>query len=66
MAMRAVGQPSIVEAGIFMIRSEDPAQWDAITEAARFEVDNRDALARCKQAAKRAKASTNCIVRIGT
>jgi hypothetical protein len=66
MATRNLGQPSIVEAGIHLIRSEDPAQWDAIAEAAKFERDNRDALARCNQAAKKSKAAVSCLVRISS
>lgn len=66
LATRTLGQPSIVEAGIRLIRSEDPAQWDAIAEAARFERSNRDALDRCKQAAKKSKVAVSCLVRISS
>lgn len=64
MATRTLGQPSIIEAGIHLIRSEDPAQWDAIAEAARFERDNREPINRCKHMARKTKASASCVVRI--
>ncbi|NCU10733.1 MAG: hypothetical protein GXC70_00995 [Sphingomonadaceae bacterium] len=66
LATRTLGQPSIVEAGIHLIRSEDPAEWDAIAEAAKFERDNRDALNRCKQAANKSKAAVSCLMRISS
>lgn len=66
LATRTLGQPSIVEAGIHLIRSEDPAEWDAIAEAAKFERDNRDALDRCKQAANKSKAAVSCLMRISS
>lgn len=65
MATRMLDQASIVEAGIFLIRSENPTQWDAIAEAARFERDNRERLAQCKENAEKAKAAVSCVVRIG-
>lgn len=64
MATRMLGQPSIVEAGIHLIRSDDPAQWDAIADAARFERDNREQIGRCKQLVRKAKAPANCVLRI--
>lgn len=66
MAMRSLGQPSIVEAGILLIRSENPAQWDAIADAARFERDNREAIDRCKQIARKSKTAVSCVVRINS
>jgi hypothetical protein len=59
-----LGQPSIVEAGIHLVRSENPAQWDAIAEAAKFERDNREQISRCKKLVRKSKASANCLVRI--
>lgn len=64
MATRMLVQPSIVEAGIHLIRSEDPAQWDAIADAARLERDNREAINRCKQTARKSKTVVSCLVRI--
>jgi len=64
MATRALGQHSVVEAGIQLIRSEDLAQWDAIAEAAMFERDNREQIGRCKQLVRKTKASVSCVVRI--
>ncbi|HQV03938.1 MULTISPECIES: DUF6118 family protein [unclassified Novosphingobium] len=66
MATRMLRQPSIVEAGILLIRSENPAQWDAIADAARFERDNREAINRCKQTARKTNASVSCVVRINS
>jgi hypothetical protein len=66
MATRTLAQPSIVDAGIHLIRSENPAQWDAIADAARFERDNREAINRCKQTARKSKTAVNCVVRISS
>lgn len=66
MATRMLGQTSILEAGIRLIRSEDRAQWDAIADAARFERDNREAISRCKQTARKSKTAVNCVVRINS
>lgn len=64
MATRMLGQPTIVDAGILLIRSENPAQWDAIADAARFERDNREAISRCKQTARKTKTAVSCVVRV--
>jgi hypothetical protein len=64
LATRMLGQSSIVEAGIQMIRSEDPAQWDAIADAAKLEHDNRQQIGRCKELVRKTKASASCVVRI--
>jgi hypothetical protein len=66
LATRMLGQPTIVEAGIHLVRSENPAQWDAITDAARSERDNREAINRCKQIARKTKTAVNCVVRINS
>jgi hypothetical protein len=64
MATRMLGQPTIVDAGIRLIRSENPAQWDAIADSARFERDNREAISRCKQTARKTKTAVSCVVRV--
>ena len=64
LATRMLGQSSIVEAGIQLIRSENPAQWDAIAEAAKFERDNREQIGRCKQSVRKAKVPSSCFLRI--
>lgn len=64
LATKMLGQPSIVEAGIHLIRSENPAQWDAIADAARLEHDNREQIGRCKELVRKTKASASCVVRI--
>jgi hypothetical protein len=66
MATRMLGQPTIVDAGIHLIRSENPAHWDAIADAARFERDNREVINRCKQTARKTKASVSCVVRVNS
>ncbi len=64
MARRVLGEASVVDAGIRMVRSKDPVQWAAIADAARFEHENRSALQRCKEAAGKVGGAVNCTVRI--
>ncbi|WP_422358300.1 DUF6118 family protein [Qipengyuania flava] len=65
MARKAVGEPTIVEAGIRLIRSQNPQAWEELAEAQRILSENREALDRCKQRAVDAKEAVPCTVRIG-
>ena len=47
MARKAVGEPSIVEAGIRLIRSQNPEAWEELAAAQRVLSTNRDAWERC-------------------
>jgi hypothetical protein len=64
MARRALGAPTIVDAGIQMIRSENPPLWDAITSATASYGKNRAAIERCERAAQRIGKTVSCTIRI--
>ena len=65
MARKAVGEPTVVEAGIRLIRSQNPQAWEELAEAQRILSENREALDRCQQRAVDAKEAVSCTVRIG-
>jgi hypothetical protein len=63
-ARKAVGEPSIVEAGIRLIRSQNPDAWEELAAAQRILSENREALARCNDRARKAEKSVNCAINI--
>ncbi|WP_416831443.1 MAG: DUF6118 family protein [Erythrobacter sp.] len=65
MARKAVGEPTIVEAGIRLIRSQNPQAWEELAEAQRILSENREALDSCQQRAVDAKKAVSCTVQIG-
>lgn len=64
MARKAVGEPTIVEAGIRMIRSENPEAWEELAAAQQMLSANRQALARCKERADTKETSVSCSIAI--
>lgn len=64
MARKAVGEPTIVEAGIWLIRSQNPEAWEELAAAQRILSENREALARCNDRARKAEKSVNCAIDI--
>lgn len=64
MARRTLGEPTIVDAGIRLIRSENPSLWAAISDATAAYGANRLAIQRCKGAARKAGKAVNCQVQI--
>lgn len=64
MARRIVDQPTILDAGIHLIRMADPGTWEAIVDAAALNAGNRAAIRRCKAAAVKAKRPVDCKVRM--
>lgn len=64
MARRIVDQPTILDAGIHLIRKADPGTWEAIVDAAALNSGNRAAIKRCKAAAAKAKRPVDCQVRV--
>ena len=64
MARRIVDQPTILDAGIHLIRMADPDTWKAIVDAATLNAGNRAAIKRCKAAALKAKRPVDCQVRV--
>ncbi|MDF8334329.1 DUF6118 family protein [Novosphingobium cyanobacteriorum] len=65
MAKRALGAPTLVDAGAKLLQSADPARWEEVVQAATLSFDNRNAIDRCRLQAQKAKSPTNCIVRVG-
>lgn len=64
MARRAVGAPTIVEAGIQLIRSENPEAWEELAVAQRTLSANRESLDRCKERAAKAEKPVSCTLQI--
>lgn len=64
MARRVVDEPSILDAGVHLIKSADPQLWDAIEEAAALADANPEAIKRCKAAARKTKRPVSCQVRV--
>ncbi|WP_305097668.1 DUF6118 family protein [Croceibacterium aestuarii] len=64
MARKAVGEPTIVEAGIRLIRSENPEAWEELATAQLILGANREALDRCHERAQKAEKSVSCSIQI--
>ena len=64
MARHAVGEPTIVEAGIRLIRSQNPEAWEELAAAQRIVSENREALARCNERADTKETSVSCSIAI--
>jgi len=60
MARRAVGEPTIVEAGIHLIRSQSPEAWEELATTQRIVSANREALDRCIERATKVKKPVSC------
>jgi hypothetical protein len=65
MARKAVGEPTIVEAGIQLIRSQNPEAWEKLAEAQHILSANREALERCVERALKEEREIGCTIRIG-
>jgi hypothetical protein len=64
MARKAVGEPSIVEAGIRLIRSQNPEAWEELAAAQRIVSENREALDYCSKRARKAGVPVSCSIDI--
>jgi hypothetical protein len=62
MARKAVGEPTIVEAGIRLIRTQNPEAWEELVAAQRIFSENRETMKRCVERARKAARSTNCSI----
>lgn len=63
-ATRALGEPTIWEAGVRLLRVGSPEAWRAISDAADMRHHNRETIANCEKAAARTKRSVQCTVKI--
>lgn len=66
MARKAVGEPTIVDAGIRLIRSQNPEAWEELAEAQRILSENRDGLERCVERARKAERAISCTIEIAS
>lgn len=64
MARKAVGEPTIIEAGIRLIRSQNPDAWEELAEAQHILSANRETLERCNEQARKAERPVNCTIEI--
>lgn len=64
MARKAVGEPTIVEAGIQLIRSQNPEAWEELAEAQSVLSENQEVIERCKERARVTERSTSCSIQI--
>lgn len=60
MARKALGEPSIVDAGIRLIRSQNPEAWEELAAAQQILSANQESLNRCKERAAKAEKSVSC------
>lgn len=63
-ARRTMGEPTLWDAGIRLMRAGNPGGWQAIVDAADMRQDNRDTIAACEQQAAKAKEPVRCTIRI--
>ena len=64
MARHIIGEPSLWEAGIRMMRADDPEAWQFVAEAAEMRRINRETIAACEKRAAKTKRSVRCMIRI--
>ncbi len=63
-ARRTLGEPSLWDAGIRLMRTGNPEGWQAIVDAADLARENRDTIAACEKASARSKGTVRCTIRI--
>lgn len=64
MARKAVGEPTIVEAGMRMIESQNPDGFEELMAAHSILSANREALESCKERAAKAERPTDCKIQV--
>ena len=64
MARHLLGDRTITDAGIRLIRSQNLGLWDEIAEAVELSSVNRIAIRRCKESARRSKRQVTCAVQV--
>ena len=66
MARHVLGDRTIIDAGIRLIRSQNTKAWEEIAYAAKISDANDDAIEGCKGKADRAGRPVDCVLRIGS
>ncbi|MEL7153473.1 MAG: DUF6118 family protein [Pseudomonadota bacterium] len=64
LARKAIGEPTIVEAGIRMIQSQNPEAWEELAEAQTILSANRKALERCNSEASEVQRPVSCSIEL--
>ena len=65
MAARLVGEPTILDAGVRLIRSQNPLAWADMLDVARLERANLAAIKQCKAKAAKDRNLVACSLRVG-
>lgn len=63
-ASRTLGEPTLWDAGIRLMRTGNPEGWQAIVDAADLARENRDTIATCEKAAAKAGKPVRCTISI--
>mgnify|MGYP003647408096 CR=1 FL=1 len=63
-ARRTLGEPSLWDAGIRLMRAGNPEGWQAIVDAADLARENRDTLAACEKSTAKINEPVRCTIRI--
>ncbi|MBZ9650375.1 DUF6118 family protein [Sphingobium sp. 3R8] len=63
-ARRTLGEPTLWDAGIRLMRAANPEGWQAIVDAADLARENRASISGCQRAAAKAKEPVSCTVRV--
>ena len=59
-----VGEPTLWDAGIRMMRAENPESWQFVAEAAEMRRRNREAIESCEKRAGKTKRPVRCAIKI--
>lgn len=63
-ARRTVDEPSLWEAGIRLMRAENPDAWAFVVDAAEMRRNNRETIAKCIRAAEKAEKAVRCTIKV--
>ncbi|WP_336970016.1 DUF6118 family protein [Sphingobium aromaticiconvertens] len=63
-ARRTLGEPTLWDAGIRLMRTDNPEAWEAIVNAADMADENRDTITACEHAAAKIKEPVRCTISI--
>ena len=64
MARKALGEPTIVETGIRLIRSQNPEAWEELAVAQRILSANRETIDQCKERARKLQRRVSCTIQV--
>ena len=64
-AANIVGEPTMWDAGVRLLRAYDPQAYATLKQAAQMRRENRDAIETCEQTAAQTKKPVRCTVNVG-